>query len=276
MPPQNNKTFGNDKNNVQKNTRRKTSPLLTNVIEVEGKLLPVTVRHNPRARRFVLRVDLTAGRICVTAPSKRSMPAALAFAREHEDWIAEQLQIVPDAVPFSPGAIIPVRGVLHQIHHAPDERGTVRLEAPQCPEGLPRLVVCGDEKFIGRRVMDWLKAQARIDLNERVLVHTARVGVRPRRITLRDQTSRWGSCSSQGSISLSWRLILAPPDVYTYVVAHEVAHLKYLDHSPAFWAVVDDLVTVRLAAQAWLKEFGAGLYGIGARGAAQPGDREAA
>lgn len=262
MPPK------NDKNNVQKNIRRKTSPLLTNVIEVEGKLLPVTVRHNPRARRFVLRVDLTAGRICVTAPSKRSMPAALAFAREHEDWIAEQLQIVPDAVPFSPGAIIPVRGVLHQIHHAPEERGTVRLEAPQSPDGLPRLVVCGDEKFIGRRVTDWLKAQARADLNERVLVHAGRAGVRPRRITLRDQTSRWGSCSSTRALSFSWRLIFAPSHVLDYVAAHEAAHLVHMNHGFRFWRLVAELMPGYRAAMHWLETEGPGLHRYGGEGLA--------
>lgn len=247
----------------KKSARRKSSPLLTNVIEVDGKLLPVTVRHNPRARRFVLRVDLTAGRICVTAPSKRSMPAALAFAREHEDWIAEQLEVVPDAVPFRHGALVPVRGVMHEIHHAPDARGTVYQAAPACPENLPRLVVCGDGKFAARRVADWLKAQARTDLNDRVLAHAARAGVRPRRITLRDQTSRWGSCSSTRALSFSWRLIFAPSSVLDYVAAHEVAHLVHMNHGFRFWRLVAELMPGYRAAMQWLETEGPGLHRYG-------------
>ncbi|WP_420560415.1 M48 family metallopeptidase [Tepidicaulis sp.] len=240
----------------------RSSALLTNVIEVDGRRLPVTVRHNPRARRFVLRVDLTAGRICVTSPSRRGMPAALSFAREHKDWIAEQLQIVPDAVPFAPGALIPFRGVMHEIVHEAGARGTVRVEQGS-ETALPKLIVRGDENFLARRLTDWLKAQARAALNECVLHHSAHVGVRPKRITLRDQTSRWGSCSSSRALSFSWRLIFAPPHVLDYVAAHEAAHLVHMNHGFGFWRLVAELMPDYRAAMKWLESEGPGLHRYG-------------
>ena len=121
----------------------------------------------------------------------------------------------------------------------------------------PRTVRTGQKPRVPR---DWLKKQARLDLAERVAIHADNLGQRPKRITVRDQTTRWGSCSSSGVLSFSWRLILAPSFVLDYVAAHEVAHLEEMNHEPQFWALVDMLLENRKPAQKWLRDQGSSLH----------------
>jgi predicted metal-dependent hydrolase len=124
----------------------------------------------------------------------------------------------------------------------------------------PTIRVGGRPEHASRRLIDWLKREARRKIEERVLEHATRLGVRPKRITIRDTSSRWGSCSSARSLSFSWRLVMAPPAVLDYVVAHEVAHLRELNHHPRFWRLVDFLVPDVEKSQAWLSEHGALLH----------------
>ena len=155
------------------------------------------------------------------------------------------------------GARLPLRGKLHEI------RAAARGPAPVwCEDGI--IWVRGDAAHAGRRVLDFLKRQARATFETRALYHAAKLGVAPSRITVRDTASRWGSCSSTRSLSFSWRLILAPDFVLDYVVAHEVAHLKEMNHSPRFWAHVRSLVADIEAPQTWLKVHGRELqrYGV--------------
>src|SRR6185436_13442685 len=110
---------------------------------------------------------------------------------------------------------------------------------------------------VARRVREFLEREARRDLAEAVIRHTAALGVPARRLTVRDTTSRWGSCSAKGCLSFSWRLILAPPFVLDYLAAHEVAHLVELNHSPKFWRLVKRLYPDFARAKAWLDLHGA-------------------
>ena len=132
---------------------------------------------------------------------------------------------------------------------------------------LPRLCVSGAAPFVARRVQDYLVRQARVDLTVAVARHTAALGVSARRITLRDTTSRWGSCSSSGALNFSWRLVMAPPHVLDYLAAHEVAHLVHMNHSDAFWRTTARLVPDYARAEAWLKGYGVGLMRFGAAAA---------
>ncbi|MBV8939567.1 MAG: M48 family metallopeptidase, partial [Alphaproteobacteria bacterium] len=122
------------------------------------------------------------------------------------------------------------------------------------------LLVAGEPDFVPRRVRDWLKAEARREIARRAEAHAEALGCRIRRITLRDTVSRWGSCSSDGRLSFSWRLMLAPAEVLEYVVAHEVAHLREMNHSAAFWRIVAQRCPYHAEARAWLKRHGAQLY----------------
>mgnify|MGYP001028186739 CR=1 FL=1 len=219
------------------------------LLKIDGRLLEVKVRLNPRARRMIVKVNPATGEVSVTVPTRQGLNSALAFARREHDWIARQLAIVPGAVALVPGAHLPFRGTAHVI------RSAAKGPAPvwRCNDVI---WVRGQTAHSPRRVLDFLKSEARKQFEARALVHADLLGVKPSRITVRDTASRWGSCSSARSLSFSWRLILAPDFVLDYVVAHEVAHLREMNHGPRFWAHVRALMVDTDAAQAWLKTHG--------------------
>ena len=128
----------------------------------------------------------------------------------------------------------------------------------------PLICVAGERAHIARRVTDFLKREARKDLEAAVARHSKQLGVKPRRIVLRDTVSRWGSCSSTGGLNFSWRLILAPPFVLDYLAAHEVAHIVHMNHSPLFWKLARRLHPGTDRAEIWLKVHGASLHRFGA------------
>ena len=193
----------------------------------------------------------------VVAPSARSLDRALDFARKEKDWIAGRLADVPEPVMLELGSYVMFRGFEYAIR--PGERG----EAPVWIDRdamRPTIRVAGRAEHASRRLLDWLKREARKRIDERVADYAAQLGVRPKRITIRDTSSRWGSCSSARSLSFSWRLVLAPPSVLDYVVAHEVAHLRELNHRPRFWRLVESIVPDIEKNQAWLSANGAVLH----------------
>jgi predicted metal-dependent hydrolase len=115
-------------------------------------------------------------------------------------------------------------------------------------------------------MLDWMKRQAHLDLKARVDVHANRLGLTPARIVVRDQTTRWGSCSTSGALSFSWRLVLAPPFVLDYLAAHEVAHLGHMNHGPRFWSLVERTMPRHEEARTWLHKHGASLHRYGSEG----------
>jgi predicted metal-dependent hydrolase len=163
-------------------------------------------------------------------------------------------------MPFAPGATIPLRGEPHRIVHRHGMRGTVWTEI----EGDERLLcVAGELPHLARRVGDFLKREARCDLEAAGRKYCAELGVTARRVTVRDQASRWGSCSTGGMLSFSWRLIFAPPYVLDYLAAHEVAHLVEMNHSPRFWRLVGRICPDVQRAKAWLDAHGTDLHRYG-------------
>ena len=229
-----------------------------------GEIFKVQVKHVASARRFTLRVRAATRDVVLTLPPRGSLPRAKAFAERHAEWIGLRLSRLPPPTPFGPGALVPLRGITHEILHQPGTRGTVWVEADETGAAPPRLCVSGAAPFVARRVRDFLVREARRDLLAATARHAASLGVGARGLTLRDTTTRWGSCSSTGQLNFSWRLIMAPPGVLDYLAAHEVAHLRHMDHSPAFWAVTRRLAPEMDRAEAWLKTHGVELMRFGA------------
>lgn len=223
---------------------------------IAGETVPLALRHSSRARRFLLRVDPADGAVRVTLPEGVPAFEGLRFAERHLEWIAQRRAALPEARPFEPGVILPILGVEHCIHHAEWARRGVWRES-----GI--IWVSGRREHLARRVADFLKAEARRAVTASAIDKAAKVARAVRRISLRDTRSRWGSCTAAGDLSFSWRLILAPEIVLDYVVAHEVAHLVYLDHSPAFWQVVERLAEEPRAARRWLRREGSQLWRYG-------------
>ena len=169
---------------------------------------------------------------------------------------------MPESAPFGDGEAVPLRGEMHRISHRKGARGTVWTETAGS-ESL--LCVAGDAPHLHRRVTDYLKREARRDLDRASRRYAEQLGVNIASISVRDQLSRWGSCSSAGALSFSWRLILAPPYVLDYLAAHEVAHVVEMNHSRRFWRVLRDINPDMDRAKAWLDAHGAGLHRYGAR-----------
>ena len=240
-------------------TRPAPQPVHT-TIDLGDRTAPLTARVNRRARRLIITVDSVAGRVIVTAPSKRALPEAIDFARTSSSWIKNRLAETNGATPFSSGLIFPLRGRPTTIIQSGSARNAVRHEGEH-------LVVGGDRDHINRRVTDWLKKEARATLTERVDHYAEAINRKRGAISIRDTRSRWGSCAADGSMSFSWRLILAPPSILDYVAAHECAHLVHLNHSPAFWRLVREMGVNAHAARDWFSANGANLYAFGARAA---------
>lgn len=228
---------------------------MTLTLDLGHRTVEIAVKRSARARRISLRIDPAAGPV-MTLPARASLRDGERFAREHRVWLAERLARLPGRVAFTAGARVPLLGVEHEIVHDPVARRGVWVEG-----GAIR--VSGQAEFIQRRVADFLKAEARRAILPQAAAMAGRIGREPGRISIKDTRSRWGSCSAAGDLAFSWRLVLAPDWVLTYVVAHEVAHLAELNHSPAFWRVVAELVPDHDPARAWLKRFGARLHRFG-------------
>jgi len=232
-----------------------------------GDSYKIALKRVAGATRFTIRVRSATRDVVLTMPLRGSLSAARDFAERHAAWIGARMRRLPQPVPFEPDECIPFEGVPHRILHQPLARGTVWLG--MTPESKPAICVAGDARHVQRRVSDFLKREARKRLEESVRRHCAKINVKARDVTLRDTTSRWGSCSATGGLNFSWRLIMAPPHVLDYLAAHEVAHLVHMNHSDEFWALTHKLSKDTQSAEAWLKAHGASLHRYGARGASE-------
>lgn len=209
------------------------------------------LRRSPRARRISLRVSGLDGRVTLTIPRGVAETEALDFARSRGDWLRAQLSGRVGTVQVGHGVTLPLEGQGMRIAPAAGRRILARGED---------LLVPGPAEMVAARLQAWLKARARDRLAAASDHYAALLGRRYARLTLRDTRSRWGSCSANGTLSYSWRLVLAPPEVLAYVAAHEVAHLAEMNHSPAFWALVARLMPDHAAARGWLRREGAALH----------------
>jgi predicted metal-dependent hydrolase len=196
----------------------------------------------------------------LTMPPRGSVRQAREFAEKHAAWIALRLQRLPQAAPFADGTLLPVRGLMHRIAHRQGTRGTVWAELA----GDQRLLcVAGGAAHVGRRVRDHLKREAKHDLAVASMRYADTLGLKIKRMSIRDQSSRWGSCSSTGVLSFSWRLILAPPFVLDAIAAHEVVHLVEMNHSTKFWRLLERICPDTERAKTWLDAHGGDLHRFG-------------
>ena len=228
-------------------------------VRVGGRRVRVAVRRNPRARRISLTVR--GGEVRLTLPPGASEAAGLAFLRCRTDWVAGRLREAPAPAPFEPGETVPFRGRLRRIRLDPSLRDPLRLE-DDC-------ILVASPAGCSRLVEGWLRREARLAFEDAVARHAAALGVHPRSIAIRDQKTRWGSASAAGRLNFSWRAVMAPPFVLDYLAAHEVAHLREMNHSPRFWSLCRRLCPETDAAERWLKSEGPALHRYG-RERAQP------
>ena len=247
--------------------RRPTEPQAIEVVFSKAIYL-VRLRRHRQARRYTLRIQAATREVVLTMPPRGSLKEAKAFAEKHGGWIAARLERLPEAAPFAHGTNVPLRGVSHRIVHRGRVRGTVWTETDE--RGQRLICVAGDGPHLARRVSDFLHRQARRDLEAASKHYADRLDVEIKRISVRDQASRWGSCSTTGVLSFSWRLILAPPFVLHYLAAHEVAHLVEMNHSPRFWRLLKRLCPSMARAKLWLDVHGTDLHRYGEQQSVPP------
>ncbi|HXD45629.1 MAG TPA: SprT family zinc-dependent metalloprotease [Pseudolabrys sp.] len=231
-------------------------------VAFEGEVYEVRVRRHAQARRYTLRIKAASREVVLSMPARGSLREANIFAQKQGAWIAARLGRLPHAAPFGDGAVVPLRGVPHRIEHRRGARGTVWAECGD--DGAQLLCVAGEAPHVARRVRDYLKREAKKDLERASRAAAAALGAGFKRISIRDQVSRWGSCSTTGVLSYSWRLILAPPFVLDYLAAHEAAHLVEMNHSRRFWRLVEGIYPDVARAKAWLDAHGSDLHRYGA------------
>jgi predicted metal-dependent hydrolase len=231
------------------------------VVDIEGEAVPVRIRRNPRARRISMRADAVKREIRITMPTYAPTKAAMDFVAQKRNWIALRLHSAPPAATLHPGDTVAFAGEPHRIVWNSAASRTVR--ATHGEDGH-ELHLGGPEERVADRILRWMKVQARAIFAADITEYCGRAGEPIPTLSLGDPRSRWGSCSSRGTISLSWRLVMAPPHVRRSVIAHEVAHMRHMDHSPAFYAWLDELFEGdRKAADRWLKMHGTALQRVG-------------
>ena len=220
---------------------------------------PIEIRPVRGARRLRLRYDEVRGVLKLTCPMRTSRRTALSWALDQRDWIDAQIARARPAEPFEPGAVIPIAGRETKLVWAEGEPRTPKL-------GLDELRCGGPRAGFERRIETFLKRFALDEMSREAAEFAASAGVAVKGVSVGDAGSRWGSCSSDGRIRLSWRLILAPPEVRRHVVSHEVAHLVHLNHGPEFKALEARLFGPGLSeAKAALRRVGPRLRRLGGR-----------
>lgn len=226
------------------------------LLHLDGRSLPITVKRSARARNMSLRLAPTGDGVVVVLPDGVPEAEAERFARRQSGWVAARLMATPDRIPFADGVEVPLLGLPQVIRHQPDARRGVWAE-----DGV--IHVSGGAEHLPRRVEEFFKEEAKLVLSHHARDLAGRLGRKLRRVTVRDTTSRWGSCTSAGDLSFSWRLIMAPDRICRYVAAHEVAHLAEMNHGPDFWALVETLVGDTEEPRGWLKRHGPQLHRYG-------------
>ena len=214
----------------------------------------LTLRPMARARAMRLRVDPRTGAVVLTYPSRMAKRRVLDWASGHRGWVEAQLAEIPAPAAVAPGSCLPLHGEPHLVDWSPTHSRVPRLEGD-------RIVLGGPLETLEPRLLRWLKQHAAQMLTRETQELAAKAGVRVSRVAVGDPLSRWGSCSSSGTIRYSWRLILAPDWVRRATVAHEVAHRVHMNHGPDFHALVETLLGEDpKPARLWLRREGAGLH----------------
>jgi predicted metal-dependent hydrolase len=238
---------------------KKPAPPEKRTLNVAGRPMPLTIKQHDRATRITLRIEPGGRALKMTVPKGLAAREVNAFLDRHQGWLLTKLAKFSDDMGLCDGGEILFRGIKHRIAHTGSLRGLTEVVVV---DGKPLLRVSGMPEHIGRRIATFLKKEARADLERLSRMHAGSIKAPIRSISMKDTRSRWGSCSSEGNLSFSWRIVMAPPSVIDYLAAHEVAHLKEMNHGPHFWALCKKLCPHMEEAKSWLKRHGSQLHAI--------------
>jgi predicted metal-dependent hydrolase len=224
---------------------------------IEGKSLPLVVRKNSKAKRLTLRLRPEAGgEIILTLPLYHSKRQVAEFIEKSKPWLEKQMARIFQKLPYAEGMALPVFGKHYELRHKPSQ-------SFRSWWGEDHLLIHAPPEKFGMYVEKSLYQLATQFLTARTRLYAGQLNKSVNRITLRDTRSRWGSCSPNGNISYSWRLVFAPEQVADYLCAHEVAHLVEMNHSPQFWRIVEGFRPDYNSLRQWLRQNGKSLFQYG-------------
>ena len=227
--------------------------------KVGERSLTLRVTESARASRLTLRIETGGRALKMTVPPGMPTREVESFLSRHQGWLEAKLAKYPDKPKLRPGVKLPLRGVPHLIVHEPARRGSVEQASD---EDGPYLMVHGERAHLGRRLQDYLKKQAKNDIEPMALQLALQCGKKVKSIRFKDTKSRWGSCTSDGSLAFSWRIMMAPKAVLNFLGAIKFAHLTEMNHGPKFWRLCKELCPEMDKAKAWLKRNGPALQAI--------------
>jgi predicted metal-dependent hydrolase len=210
------------------------------------------LRISKRAKRLSLRLDNKTHEMHLIMPARASYNKAYEFARQHKSWIREKLDLLPEPIYLQHGEKIPIFGhnVTIKINYDEELRKTDIVLKNN------KLIVSTNKEDPSGRILRFLKECAKEEIKEMAEKKAKKINRKIKGLQVRDTKSRWGSCGPDGKLSFSWRLIFAPYYALDYVVAHEVAHLVHMNHSPKFWELCTRLSTDYSTGKNWMKEHG--------------------
>jgi predicted metal-dependent hydrolase len=238
--------------------------------------IPYTLRRSPAARRLRVTIHPARGMVVTMPPTSargwgRTNGMVEVFLREREPWIRRHLErqaaaraVLDERPALDDGRVIPFRGVPHRVRviEAPPRTRSSRVSRIGGDDGDELLVerVARDRRPTDRILEAWFRERARAALLAAIDRQAPVLGVTPASVTIRDTTSRWGSCSRRGALSFGWRLVLAPPSALEAVAAHELCHLRVFGHGPQFWALLETRIPDYAAWRRWLRRHGPELH----------------
>lgn len=227
---------------------RKREPAAAEPLLIGSREVPLSLVRHPRARRYRLRLDAD-GKARVTIPRGGSVAEARQFVERSRDWLEQQLRQLATRprrpAAWLPGAEILFRGELVKINS--NSENTIQV-------GVENISVTDPASDLRPAIEHHLRKFAQRELPPRTLELARQHGLTVGRVTVRNQHSRWGSCSRRGTISLNWRLIQTPDFVRDYIILHELAHLRQMNHSEKFWREVEIMCPAFRDAKRWLKQ----------------------
>tara|TARA_B100000676_G_scaffold313071_1_gene391099 strand:+ start:3937 stop:4671 length:735 start_codon:yes stop_codon:yes gene_type:complete len=224
--------------------------------EIEGRQIPLILRRHPYAQRMILRLNIDGDGAVITIPMNASSADAFDLVRRKSHWLYHQMNKLGDRIFFGDGVQIPFQGMKYVIRHLEGNCEKIWIKNGE-------INVSGEIEKLSSHLGFWLKKQAHTTIIPLAQYKASQINKTISRVTICDTRSRWGSCSAKGKLSFSWRLIMAPPEILDYVVAHEVSHLAHMDHSSRFWATVEILSKNVKEGRSWLKNNGLALHRIG-------------
>jgi predicted metal-dependent hydrolase len=214
----------------------------------------LSVKISPKAKRLALRLDSRTRKVNLVIPKRASLQKAYEFAESYQDWINDKIDGLPCPVPYKDGVVIPIMGRSIKLKIIKGNSKVTQFELTD-----KELIVTTQLDDATPRIGRYLRNLAHEELEKLANQKAALLHRKLSKFVVRDMKSRWGSCSIDGRMTLSWRLIFAPMESIDYVISHEAAHLIHPDHSQNFWALCEKISDDFIVGHSWMQKMGSSL-----------------